>query len=166
MPLPIALIGEFYSNLFIYFASFGGHYLTTWIWGEEFQITKQIVSEALQVPFVQRPTYPYTESPPLDDVMSLLCERSVSWGSEPRLHSRLLTEVNYLLFRIACHNIFHISHVHTIPIDRCIFLYALITDGSICFLFLFVQTIVEVHRNKSRKQHLFFLVFICRFLTS
>ena len=96
--------------------------------------------------------------------MSLLCERSVSWGSEPRLHSRLLTEVNYLLFRIACHNIFHISHVHTIPIDRCIFLYALITDGSICFLFLFVQTIVEVHRNKSRKQRLFFLVFIRRIL--
>ena len=31
MPLPIALIGEFYSNLFIYFASSGGHYLTTWI---------------------------------------------------------------------------------------------------------------------------------------
>ena len=99
MPPPAALIREFYSNLFIYNASSGGHYLTIWIRGEEFQITKQIVSEVLQVPLVQRPTYPYTESPLLVDLMSLLCERSISWDSEPRLHSHQLTEVNYLLFR-------------------------------------------------------------------
>ena len=116
------------------------------------------------MPLVQRTTYPYTESPSLDDVMSFLYGRAVTWGSEPRLPSCELAKVNYLLFRIVCHNIFSISHVHTIPIDRCIFLYALIISSSICFPSLLIQTIVEVHRNKSRKQRLFFLVFIRRIL--
>lgn len=70
------------------------------------------------------------------------------------------------MFRIACHNIFPISHAHTIPIDRCVFLYALITSASIRFPSLFIQTIVEVHRNNARKQRLYFLVFIRRILDS
>ena len=69
-----------------------------------------------------------------------------------------------MLIRIACHNIFPISNVHTIPIDRCVFLYALIIDGSICFPSLFIQTTVEVHRNKSRKHCLLFPIFISRIL--
>ena len=47
--------------------------MTTWIRGEEFQIIKKVVFDALNVPLVHRPTYPYTKSPPIDDVMSLLC---------------------------------------------------------------------------------------------
>ena len=112
----------------LYTAAFSGHFLTTWIQGKEFQITKKIVSAALSVPLIQRPTYPYTESPPLDYFMSLLCGRPITWGSEPRLHSHELTEFNYLMFRITCHNIFSITHVHTNSIDRCTFLHALITD--------------------------------------
>ena len=54
--------------------------------------------------------------------------------------------------------------MHTISIDMCVFLYALITDGSICFPSLFIQIIVEVHRSKSRKQSLYFLAFILRLL--
>ena len=84
-------------------------------------VPKKIVFEALSMPLVHRPTYPFTVSPHLDDVMSLLCGRSISWGSKPRLHSHELTKLNYMIFRIACHNIFPISHVHTIPIYRCIF---------------------------------------------
>ena len=56
--------------------------MTTWIKGKEFKITKHIVSEALGVPFVRRPTYPYIESPPIDDVMSLLYDRPVTWGNQ------------------------------------------------------------------------------------
>ena len=77
--LPIAaLIREFYTNLFVYSEDIGDHYLTSWIRGKEYRITKHVVSEALGVPLVRRPTFPYTESPPLDDVMSLLCGRSDS----------------------------------------------------------------------------------------
>ena len=101
------------------------------------------------MPLVCRLTYPYFECPPIDDVKTLLYGRFVTWGAEPKLNSHELTKYNYMLFWIAFHNIFPISHVHTIPIDRCVFLYALSTDGSISFPSLFIQTIIAVHRNKS-----------------
>ena len=77
---PTALIREFYSNLSIYPEDTGGHYLTTWIRGKDFRnrITKCVVSEALGVPLVCKPTYPYTEFPYINDIMSLLCGRSVT----------------------------------------------------------------------------------------
>ena len=96
--------------------------------------------------------------------MTLLCGRSMTWGSDPRINSSELTELNYIFFRIACHNIFPISHVHTIPIERCFLLYALVTDASICFPSLFYQTLVEAHRSKCKKHGLFFPVFIYRAL--
>ena len=61
--------------------------MTTWIRRKEFRITKQIVFETLSVPLVRKPSYPYNKFPPIDDIMSLLCGRSVSWGSEPRINS-------------------------------------------------------------------------------
>ena len=95
--------------------------------------------------------------------MSLLCGRSVTWGSNPKINSCEFTELNYLFFRIACHNIFPISHIQTIPIDKCV-LYAFLTDGPMCFLSHFIQTIVEVFRSTSRAHKLFFPVFIYRVL--
>ena len=156
----IALIREFYSNLHIR----SDDNLSTWIRGQSFVITKNVVSDAFNVPRVCRPTYPYSERPPISDVMTLLCGRSVTWGSDPRINSSELTELNYIFFRIACHNIFPISHVHTIPIERCFFLYALVTDASICFPSLFIQTLTEAHRSKCKKHALFFPVFIYRVL--
>ena len=77
-PSPATLIRKFYSNLSVYFEVIGGHYLTSWIRSKEFRICKQIVSEALGVPLVRKPTYPYTDFPPIDDIMSLLYGRLVS----------------------------------------------------------------------------------------
>ena len=73
-------------------------------------------------------------------------------------------EINSLYLRITCHNIYPISHVHTVPIDRCAFLYAFITDGSMCFPTMFIQTIVDIYRSKSKSQNLFFPMFIFRIL--
>ena len=86
-----ALIREFHLNLFVYSEDTSGHYLTTWIRGKEFRITKRVVSEVLGVPLVRRPTYPYIKSSPIDDVMSLLYGRSVTWGSKPRINSSEFT---------------------------------------------------------------------------
>ena len=138
--------------------------MTTWIRGREFRITKHVVSEALGVHLVRKPTYPYTEFPPINDIMCFLCGRSVSWGSEPRTNSCELTELNYLYLRIAWDNIFPISHVYTIPLDSCVILYAFITDGSMCFPSLFIQSIIDICRSKSKAQKWFFLVFISRVL--
>ena len=97
-------------------------------------------------------------------MMSLLCGRPISWGTYPRINSCEFTELNSLYLRITCHNIYPISHVHTIPIDRCAFLYAFATDGSMCFLSMFIQTIVDISRSKSKSQTLVFLMFIFRIL--
>ena len=51
-PPPTTIIREFYSNLSILSVDTGCHYLTTWIRGKEFKITKHIVFEALGVPLV------------------------------------------------------------------------------------------------------------------
>ena len=105
------------------------------------------MANVLSIPLFSRPTYPYFESSSLDDVMSNPCGKTMTWVTKPGLDSHELTKVNYLLFRIACHNIFLIFDVHMILIDRCIFLYAFIIGASICLPFLFIQTIVEVHIN-------------------
>ena len=95
-PPPVALIREFYSNLSIYSEDTGGHYLTSWIHGQEFTITKQTIAKALGVPLVHKPTYPYTEFPAMDDMMSLLYGYLVSQGSKPRINSCEFIELNSL----------------------------------------------------------------------
>ena len=138
--------------------------MKSWIRGEEYVITPEVVAFALSVPLVQQPMYPYTESPPLNDIMSLITGTSISWGTNPRVNSFELTELNYLFFRISCHSIWPISHVHTIPIKRCAFLYALVIDAPMSFPTLFIRSLVEVHRSSAKFHRLLFLVFIHRIL--
>ena len=101
---------------------------------------------------------------PFDDIMSLLTGTSISWGTDPRVTTHELTELHYLFFRISCHNFWPISHVHTIPIERCAFLYALIIDTSISFPTFFIHSLVEVHRSSAKSHGSFFPVFIHRIL--
>ena len=85
------------------------------------------------MPIVRKPTYLYTKFRVVDDMMSLLCGRPISWVSEPRINSCEFAKLNSLYLRITCHNIYPIPHVHTVPIERYAFLYAFITIGSMCF---------------------------------
>ena len=163
-PPPTDLIRELYSNLSMHKDVCYGHKVTSWIRGVPFTITRDLVSDTLDVPIIRTPTYPYSESPHIDDVMDVFCGRSVTQGFDPSISLSELTELNYIFFRIACHNIFPISHVHTIPIDRCFFFYAFVIDSSICFPSLFIETIAEVRRSKYKRHGLFFLVFIHRVL--
>ena len=77
-PPSVALIREFYSNLSVHSEDTDGHYLSTWIRGKEFRITKHVVSENLGVPLVRKPTYPYIDFPYVNDIMSLLRGRSIT----------------------------------------------------------------------------------------
>ena len=52
----------------------------------------------------------------------------------------------------------------TIPIKRCAFLYALVTDAPMSFPYLFICSLIEVHRSSSNAHALFFPVFIHRIL--
>ena len=103
---------------------------------------------------------PYTKTLHLNDIMSLITGAIISWGIDPRVTSHELTK----LFWISCHSIWLISHLHTIPIKRCAFLYAFITDAPMSFLTLFIRSLVEVHRSSAKSHGLFFLVFIHRIL--
>ena len=132
--------------------------------GEEYVITPTVMASALVVPKVQHLVYPCDESPPLDDIMSYLIGSSIQWGSDPQITSHELIEIHYLFFRISCHSIWPISHLHTIPLERCAFLYALVIDASISFPHLFIRFLVEVHRSSSSVHALFFPIFIHRIL--
>ena len=122
------------------------------------------MASALGVPLVRQPVYPYNETLPLDDIMSYLTGTSIQWGINPRITSYKLIEIHYFFFRISCHSIWLISHLYTIPIRRCAFLYALVTDALMSFPTLFIRSLVEVHRSNSTAHGLFFPIFIHRIL--
>ena len=136
----------------------------SWIRGEEYTIAPSVVASALGVPLVWQLVYPYDEILPLDDIMSYLTGISIKWGTDPHITSHELTKIHYLFFWISCHSIWPISHLHTISIERCAFLYAFMTDAPLSFPTLFIRSLVEVHGSSSTAHGLFFLVFIHRIL--
>ena len=93
--------------------------------------------------------YPYIGIPPLDDIMSFIIGTTIGWGIDHRVTSHKLTKLNYLVFWISCHSIWPISHLHTIPIERCAFLYALITDAPMSFPTHFIRSHVEVQIGRA-----------------
>ena len=75
-PPPTALIREFFSNLSCHIYDFNT-LVRSWIQGVEFTINPRVVVDALGVPVVREPVYPYAESPPLDVVMSYITGSSI-----------------------------------------------------------------------------------------
>ena len=112
-PPSTALIREFFSNLSCHVYD-SNTVVRSWIQGVEFTITPKVVAEALKVPVVAEPVYPYAEAPPLDIVMSYIIGSSIQWGSDPRIMSSTLSKTAYLFLRVACHSLWPISHLHTI----------------------------------------------------
>ena len=162
-PPLIALMSEFYSNLSIHIYD-SNTLVKSWIRGVEYTITPRVVADALGVLLVLHPIYPYDQSPPLNNIMSYITGTSLRWGSDPQITSAELTKTTYLFFRIACHSLWPISHLHTIPLERCAFLYALVTNAPISFPHLFLHSLNEVHRNSSTTHALFHPIFIHRIL--
>ena len=115
-PPPTALIREFFSNLLCHIYD-SNTVVRSWIRGVEFTITPRVVAEALRVPVVSDPIYPYDESPPIDEVMSHITGSSIQWGSDPRITSSAFYETAYLFLRVTCHSLWSISHLHTIPLE-------------------------------------------------
>ena len=159
-PPPATLIRKFYSNLSVHSTDSNTQFVKSWIRGEKYTITSSVVASALGVLLVQRLVYPYDECPPLDDIISYLTGSSIQWGTDPQITSHELTKIHYLFFRISYHSIWPISYLHTIPIKRCAFLYALVTDAPMSFPHLFIHSLVKVHKSSSSAHALFFLVFI------
>ena len=122
------------------------------------------MAEALGVPVVTKPVYPYAESPSIDVVMSHITGSSIQWGSNPRITSSTLSETAYLFLSFACHSLWPISHLHTIPLERYVFLYAFMSGASISFPHLFLHSLNEVHRSSAIGHALIHPIFIHRIL--
>ena len=103
-PPPIALIREFFSNLSCHVYD-SNILVRSRIRGVEFTITPRVVAEALGVPIVREPVYPYAKTPPLDVVMSYITGSSIQWSSNPRITSFALSKTAYLFLRVACHSL-------------------------------------------------------------
>ena len=122
------------------------------------------MAEALKVLVITEPVYPYAESPPIDVVMSHITGSSIQWDSDPWITSSALSETAYLFLRVACHSLWPISHLHTIPLERCVFLYAFMSGASISFPHLFLRSLNEVHRSSAIRHALIHPIFIHRIL--
>ena len=116
------------------------------------------------VSVVIEPIYPYAESPPIDVVMSHITGSSIQWGSDPRITSSALSETAYLFLRVLCYSLWPISHLHTILLERCVFLYAFMSGASISFSHLFLRSLNEVHRSSAIGHALIHPIFIHRIL--
>ena len=103
-PPPTTLIRKFFSNLSCHIYD-SNTIVRSWIRGVEFTITPRVVAQALRVPIVTDPVYPYDESPPIDVVMSHITGSSIQWGSDPRITSSTLSKTAYLFLRVACHSL-------------------------------------------------------------
>ena len=160
-----ALIREFFSNLSCHIYD-SNTVVRSWIRGVEFTITPRVVAKALGVSVVTDPVYPYDESPPIYEVMSHITGSSIQWGSDPRITSSMLFEIAYLFLRVACHSLWPISHLHPIPLERCVFLYAFMSSASISFPHLFLRSLNEVHRSSTIGMHLFILFSFIGFCCS
>ena len=162
-PPPTALIRKFFSNLSCHIYN-SNTLVRSWIQGVEFTITPRVVAEALEVPVVTDPVYPYDKSLPIDVVMSHITGSSIQWGSDPRIMSSALSKTAYLFLRVVCHSLWPISHLHTIPLERCVFLYAFVSGASISFLHLFLHSLNKVHRSFAIGHALIHPIFIHRIL--
>ena len=96
--------------------------------------------------------------------MSHITGSSIQWGSDPRITSSALSETAYLFLRVACHSLWPISYLHTIPLERCVFLYAIMSSMSISFPHLFLRSLNEVHRSSVIGHALIHPIFIHKIL--
>ena len=78
--------------------------------------------------------------------------------------SSALSKTAYLFLRVACHSSWPISHLHTILLERCVFLYAFMSGASINFPHLFLHSLNEVHRSSAIGHALIHPIFIHRIL--
>ena len=87
-----------------------------------------------------------------------------SGGFDPQITSSALSETAYLFLRVACHSLWPISHLHIIPLERCVSLYAFMSGASINFPHLFLRSLNKVHRSSTVGHALIHPIFIHKIL--
>ena len=122
------------------------------------------MAEDLGVLVVAEAVYLYAEAPSIDVVMSYITRSSIQWGFDPQITYSVLSKTAYLFLRVACHSLWPISQLHTIPLERCVVLYAFMSGASISFSHLFFRSLNEVHKSYVIGHALIHPIFIHRIL--
>ena len=133
------LFRSFFSNLSCHIYD-SNTLVRSWIRGVEFTISPRVVAEALGVPIITDPVYPYDESPPIDVVMSHITGSSISGvlilGSHLLRYLRL--RIYFLELRVISCGLFLISTPSLLS-DVCFYTLSCLVRLSaflICFFVL------------------------------
>ena len=135
--------------------------------GTRIVVTRDIVSEVLHIPRVAPPNYPSCDrqrTVSKDELMSLFCETSSSWGDCQNTHCSTFAKGLRVLNMVMTF-IFHpLSHYNTITKPRARFLLSLIEDISIDFPSHFIFSLIDVYRDTATHDKLIFPLAITRIL--
>ena len=128
-------------------------------------VTSDIVSEVLHVPRVTHPDYPscdHLRTMSKDELMSLFCETSSSWGDCQYTHCSTFAKGPRVLNMVMTF-IFHpLSHYNTITKPRACFLLSLIEEISIDFPSHFIFSLIDIFRDTTTRDKLIFPLAIMR----
>lgn len=143
------------------FCSFDNYnFLKVWLRVKSFKITFRVIYEALVVPLVSdaNSTYSSTFEPFIDDVLTLLWSYNTIWDGSANVPTSMLTNEYVFLYRIVCHNIWPISHIHLSPqLDlhfSMLLSLVLIFVFLLSFFVLSLSSLTKIPRNK-----LWFILF-------
>ena len=130
-------------------------------------VTLDIVFEVLHVPREAHPNYlgcDHLRIVSKDELMSLFCETSSSWGDRQNTRCLTFTKGSRFLNMVMTFILHPLSHYNTITKPCTRFLLSLIEDLSIDFLSHFIFSLIDVFRDTATHDKLFFSSAITRIL--
>ena len=140
---------------------------STRVRGIRIVVTLDIVFEVLHVPREAHPDYPGCDHLRIvskDELMSLFCETSSSWGDRQNTRCLTFTKGSRFLNMVMTFILHPLSHYNTITKPCTRFLLSLIEDLSIDFLSHFIFSLIDVFRDTATRDKLFFSSAITRIL--
>ena len=159
------IIQEFYSNMHG-FDSLVPQF-STCAQGTHIVVTSDIVSEVLYVSRVAPPDYPSCDrqrTMSKDELMSLFCETSSSWGDCQNTRFSTFAKGPRFLNMVMTFILHPLSNYNTITEPRARFVFSLIEDISIDVLSHFIFSLIDVYRDAATHDKLIFPSAIMRIL--
>ena len=139
----------------------------TRIRGTHITVTPQIVADVLHVPRVKFPDYPDCErlrTVSKDELKSTFYEHPSEWGEHQFTYCSGFAKGLQLLNMVMTFVLHPFSYYNSITEPRAQFLLSLLKHLTIDFLFHFILSIIDVHRDSASRDKLIFPSVIMRIL--
>ncbi|KAB1220476.1 hypothetical protein CJ030_MR3G015729 [Morella rubra] len=159
------LVREFYAN--IHAIDKPSSSFTIYLRGHYLRVTPTLISNLYGLRPVPDPTFPYANdaAPSMDAMTTLLFRHPVPYLGKA-LNTTNFTVENHVLTRIVCTNLYPVSHMTFLSLERVRFLYALLSGTSIDIASHICDYMLEVYENASSNQSLPFPCLVNRLVTS